>query len=209
MVTSKACGLTLIELLVVVAIIAILAAIAVPNFLEAQTRSKVSRAKSDMRTTATGLEAYFVDRNRYPLDRHSGVDAYVDRLRQLTTPIAYITSIPSDPFAEKGHILKYVATRGVNPYARPITTNDFVEPLTYDYACRIKPDGSVESRVTWARISSTPDSVIWALRSVGPDLWPAWLGEAESAYDPTNGTTSSGNIYWTGPGRGEDGPLAP
>jgi prepilin-type N-terminal cleavage/methylation domain-containing protein len=45
---------TLIELLIVVAIIAILAAIAVPNFLEAQVRSKVSRAKADMRSIATG-----------------------------------------------------------------------------------------------------------------------------------------------------------
>ena len=49
---------TLIELLIVVAIIAILAAIAVPNFLEAQTRSKVSRTKADMRAMATALDHY-------------------------------------------------------------------------------------------------------------------------------------------------------
>src|SRR5690349_11907880 len=61
---------TLIELLIVVAIIAILAAIAVPNFLEAQTRSKVSRAKADMRTMVTGLESYAVDNNKYPPDRY-------------------------------------------------------------------------------------------------------------------------------------------
>ena len=56
---------TLIELLIVVAIIAILAAIAVPNFLEAQVRAKVSRVKSDMRAVATALESYHVDNNRY------------------------------------------------------------------------------------------------------------------------------------------------
>ena len=52
---------TLIELLIVVAIIAILAAIAVPNFLEAQTRSKISRVRSDLRSLATALESYCVD----------------------------------------------------------------------------------------------------------------------------------------------------
>jgi prepilin-type N-terminal cleavage/methylation domain-containing protein len=57
-------GFTLIELLIVVAIIAILDAIAVPNFLEAQLRAKVSRAKSDMRSVATALEAYRVDHIR-------------------------------------------------------------------------------------------------------------------------------------------------
>ena len=62
-------GFTLIELLIVVAIIAILAAIAIPNFIEAQTRSKVSRVKADMRSLATAVEAYRVDNNRYPLTR--------------------------------------------------------------------------------------------------------------------------------------------
>ena len=63
---------TLIELLIVVAIIAILAAIAVPNFLEAQVRSKVSRVRSDMRSLATALEAYQVDNNKYPPDPNDG-----------------------------------------------------------------------------------------------------------------------------------------
>src|SRR5215207_257564 len=62
-------GFTLIELLIVVAIIAILAAIAVPNFLEAQTRSKVARIRADIRTVATGLETYAVDNNKYPVPR--------------------------------------------------------------------------------------------------------------------------------------------
>ena len=59
-------GFTLIELLIVVAIIAILAAIAVPNFLEAQTRAKVSRSKADLRTLATGVESYALDWQKYP-----------------------------------------------------------------------------------------------------------------------------------------------
>ena len=86
---------TLIELLITVSIIAILAAIAVPNFLEAQTRAKVARTKADLKTVSTGLEAYHVDYNGYPQA------SFVPRFRRfvpLTTPIAYLSSVPTDPF---------------------------------------------------------------------------------------------------------------
>lgn len=121
-------GFTLIELLIVVAIIAILAAIAVPNFLEAQTRAKVARVHADLRTLATGIEAYRVDNNSYPegTDNPTRYDPaiveflgplapgyYTFRTRTdggapfagaggfatLTTPVAYVSQVLFDPFA--------------------------------------------------------------------------------------------------------------
>ena len=92
-------GFTLIELLIVVAIIAILAAIAIPNFLEAQTRSKVSRVKADIRSLATAEEAYFVDWNSYTFGQ--GSDQYNlvwQGWRLLTTPVQYMSNIPLDAF---------------------------------------------------------------------------------------------------------------
>lgn len=96
-------GFTLVELLIVVAIIAILAAIAVPNFLEAQVRAKVSRAKTDMRTLATAIEAYAVDNTKYPVpgDEEEGnpvvmseadTEFFETRLSpSITTPVVYMT----------------------------------------------------------------------------------------------------------------------
>ena len=57
---------TLIELLIVVSIIAILSAIAIPNFAEATTRSKAARAHNDLRVLAISLEVFAADHNRYP-----------------------------------------------------------------------------------------------------------------------------------------------
>ena len=59
-------GFTLIELLIVIAIIGILAAIAIPNLLNAVQRGKQKRSMSDMRALATAIEAYAVDNNEYP-----------------------------------------------------------------------------------------------------------------------------------------------
>jgi prepilin-type N-terminal cleavage/methylation domain-containing protein len=87
---------TLIELLIVVAIIAILAAIAVPNFLEAQTRAKVSRVKADMRSLDTAWEVYYVDQNAYPPSNTEGTLKWAAR---ITSPIAFMTTIDlKDPF---------------------------------------------------------------------------------------------------------------
>jgi type II secretion system protein G len=63
---KKQSGFTLIELLIVIAIIGILAAIAIPNLLNAVQRGKQKRTMSDMRALATAVEAYAVDNNSYP-----------------------------------------------------------------------------------------------------------------------------------------------
>ena len=63
--TQEEKGFTLIELLVVILIIGILAAIAIPAFLNQKGKAYDSNAKSDARTAATAQETYFTDNNAY------------------------------------------------------------------------------------------------------------------------------------------------
>ena len=58
-------GFTLIELLVVILIIGILAAIALPAFLNQRAKAQDSEAKSNVRTAQTALETYYTDNQTY------------------------------------------------------------------------------------------------------------------------------------------------
>ncbi len=198
-------GFTLIELLIVVAIIAILAAIAIPNFLQAQVRAKVSRVVSEFRTIATGMESYFVDYNTYPHDYRSEANRAPYNptgLWALSTPIAYLTDPKFvDPFsADIGR------TYGGFLYSYQALTDDH-EGNTYSAQLyggyNYQPTADELSKVAhwWAVFSSGPDSQI---------QWPggAWMYNVimdgdpdvmrDAIYDPTNGTISFGNIYRVG-----------
>lgn len=95
---TKRRAFTLIELLIVVAIIAILAAIAVPNFLEAQTRAKVSRVVADLRSYDTGVGMYHIDHNKFPPTLRLVGQTRTWMSHYLTTPVSYINGAFPDVF---------------------------------------------------------------------------------------------------------------
>jgi prepilin-type N-terminal cleavage/methylation domain-containing protein len=129
---------TLIELLIVVAVIAILAAIAVPNFLEAQTRSRVSRAQNDLRTMTLAMEGYRVDNNTYPpktvqgseplspLGRYPYDGNRID-YRLLTTPVSYLDRVPSETFPFSWDAFDYTGALGITPLPYRAYSASFME----------------------------------------------------------------------------------
>jgi prepilin-type N-terminal cleavage/methylation domain-containing protein len=193
---------TLIELLIVVAIIAILAAIAVPNFLEAQVRSKVARVKNDMRTLATAVESYRTDNPAYPEyaviqfpanttedpAASTGNDyfEYLSRVPGLciTTPVAYLTTIPADPFAENHFPGPTPMTWDYNYKGSRENIRLFFNPPDRAPEPWLGPSGSILLR-DWGE---------WRITSGGPDGTRIDDIKVNRVYDPTNGSVSKGDI---------------
>lgn len=206
---------TLVELLIVVAIIAILAAIAVPNFLEAHTRAKVSRVRNDLRTAATALETYAVDHSGYPPmlgdstdgtgQLHNERNGYGSvRLnpwrglpQQVTTPVAYLSAIPDDIFKRNADASQSDdnATPDVgkpfnsgNPFDLSFVYHNIVQ------FARADPNG---------RFAALGPGALgyWRVYSLGPDQHFNAVETLDlttgAFYDPTNGTISPGELLRT------------
>ena len=208
-------GFTLIELLIVVAIIAILAAIAVPNFLEAQVRSKISRVKADMRSILLAGESYRIDNNKYMPDnvRVSGnaggqIRPDMSSWTYLTTPIAYMSSVPTTPFKEyksKDSNPPWTSTTELpNPGNYPEYWNgNFQGDGTY------KEDaGAKETGMYWRGSSVGPDNLSDFHNQYGvsgaafnpKDIRDRKPNFIKCIYDPSNGTTSRGDLFITNQG---------
>ncbi len=225
-------GFTLIELLIVVAIIAILAAIAVPNFLEAQTRAKVARVKNDLRTIALGMEAYRVDHNHYAIPSAGNGRQLTDPLRAyhvtpfetrvpvlLTTPIAYISSRPADPFAvheedDASPVYLCLTTDYLTIRQQNNPRYNYREVL--NDLCEEAFGRPASPRMHYMLVSFGPDLIHSAdIPHSGDDHQDDHDGHDDdhddgeehdhtegAVYDPTNGTISNGDIFYLGPGIG-------
>ncbi|MCA9416661.1 MAG: prepilin-type N-terminal cleavage/methylation domain-containing protein [Candidatus Omnitrophica bacterium] len=185
-------GFTLIELLIVIAIILILIAIALPNFLSARIRAEATKALADGKSIITAFYAYQNDWRRFPLDPHERWDAgiptgswalYSNKQPSpgtaLTTPVAYMTSIPFDPFVTRYEIGTAV----------PDDTGEGQLLSMYylgEWAInRYQPIGHERTKAF--------------LYSVGPSLAYSWTGSKGNCYSthysPTNGTKSYGGLW--------------
>jgi prepilin-type N-terminal cleavage/methylation domain-containing protein len=213
--SKKSDGFTLIELLIVVAIIAILAAIAVPNFLEAQTRAKVARVKADQRTIATAIESYAVDWTVIPLGigaRPTGGGsvfmAYLTPYIPMTSPIAYMTSVPKDPFSSVQ--LFYASVAGGVPGEANVYFYTHVPKAGNPAQLRAFTRGYTWCLSTWgpSKTNSSPNAAILGYDPddagiVDPAAKNTWLRNNQGVngvYDPTNGTISFGCVARTNKG---------
>lgn len=114
-------GFTLVELLVVIVILAVLAAIALPKFMDSSARSKESALKSDLKILRNAITLFKTDTGLYPLTLADlaaasapaqGNNGTADTaLTASNWHGPYLQAVPSDPVS--GSAFTYTKTTGV------------------------------------------------------------------------------------------------
>ncbi len=198
---------TFIEITIVACIIAILAAIAIPNFLEARVRASVTRSKAELVGLKMAIEAYRLEYREYPRNLTPGISDPRD-LVCLTTPVSFIGSLPMDfltmqEASPSGHRddaapipYRYINGLQVNPEAGLRPTASLAEPS-------IAPPGFVAG-VLWGsgplilQHPTRPGMKVYydnLKKNVATAISSSGEIQAMISYDPTNGTTSLGDLY--------------
>ncbi len=213
-------GFTLIELLIVIAIILILIGIALPNFLEAQLRAKITSTRGCLQAYRVAQESYHTDFKQYVPDvdgsenirgtkiryfdkygagaRINCGDSEVCSYRMLTTPIPYMKSPCYEIFYQ---VDRQVTSKSKNffEYATHAAQGAGPQPPidTYEIGLRYG--------IQYVMVSVGPDRQYnfdytnHAWEYIGRRLYYA----SSPAYSPTNGTNSRGDII--GSNRGFEG----
>ncbi len=174
----------MIELLIVVAIIGILAAIAVPNFLNAQTRAKIARAEADHRAIATAVEMYRMDNNAYPARGQLMVNTRLEFYIRLTTPVAYMSGIVRDLFFKPELVDGTDQYSNLYPFQDPVQTDNFKQNSNY---YDLIPDEKVR-RDRWVLLCAGPDG-----------NYESSAGRSYVIFNASNGLLSNGDIMRFGP----------
>ena len=121
-------GFTLVEIMIVVAIIALLAAIAVPGFLRARKRSQASRIINDLRLIDSAVDQYAIENNKssvflVPLTEwtkylKAGTNLYVTGKDILGNPYVGVSvdTLPAVPTSSKNALSDVVDNTFWSPY---------------------------------------------------------------------------------------------
>ncbi len=208
-------GFTLIELLIVIAIILILISIALPNFLEAQSRARLARVRADIKSLVTAVEAFRTERGVLLIDfwddgTNESQKRWIEKLGRvgrnpifayskfeevyypLTSPAKYISKVPYDLFNESGRQVGFSGQETGVGYI--YFDNDPLFPKICDhYIDRFYPGHPLQID---SRTRPTGEGE-YGMLSVGPD---GFIGNSKNGdnrgigYSPTNGTRSLGDI---------------
>jgi prepilin-type N-terminal cleavage/methylation domain-containing protein len=213
-------GFTVIELLIVAAVIGMIALVAIPNFEDAQHRSKVSRVHADLRTCAAALEAYAYDYGGvYPYDGYSfppngwagwpsGSFNYWYLSRMLSTPVAYLPTVHiQDPFRIVAGSPGFYQFRDYRYISTEATWGDDWDSLEGSSpTSSVYLDDMTAEFGGWKMMCAGPDRNYGPPSLAFPGVAVGWPGISTQPpysypvssslipYDPTNGTASWGDI---------------